>query len=256
MTAFSQQDYELRFEWGRSGVEVLGPESDVVIVVDILSFSTCVDIALSRGATVYPYCQGAPLIRVRSESTLSAADFAGTVGARLAVPRRSMNAANPYSLSPVSFVNVPSGEPVVLPSPNGAALSLAAAPLCEHVLTACLRNASAVADRAASLGRIIAIIAAGEQWAGHLAGLRPAIEDLLGAGAVVARLTDRSQSPEAMAAGALFRAAETNLSHLLRQSVSGRELAAIGFDEDIRLAAELDVSSAVPVLRDGAFVPD
>jgi len=254
MTACCQREYELRFEWGRPGVEVLAPKSDVVIVVDVLSFSTCVDIALSCGATVCPYCQGVPTARVGSGPAPSAAEFAVSIGARLAVSRRSMDAANPYSLSPVSFVNVPPGERVVLPSPNGATLALAASPRCSHVLTGCLRNASAVAQRAASLGTIISVVAAGEQWVGDQSGLRPALEDLVGAGAILVRFMHRSLSPEATAAVAAFRASEGNLHGLLRECVSGRELAAIGFDEDLRLASELDVSSVVPVLRDSVFV--
>ena len=34
---------------------------------------------------------------------------------------------------------------------------------------------------------------------------------------------------------------------------SGRELADLGFSQDVAIAAELDVSTAVPVLADGRF---
>src|SRR3546814_7523464 len=70
-----------------------------------------------------------------------------------------------------------------------------------------LRNASAVAaaaqDAAAeSIRKRIAVIAAGEHWPGG--NLRPAIEDLLGAGAIIERLQGRP-SPEARAARAAYR---------------------------------------------------
>ena len=52
---YSQSQYDIRFEWGIEGARQLSSDVDVVIVVDILSFSTCVDIAVSSGALVYPF---------------------------------------------------------------------------------------------------------------------------------------------------------------------------------------------------------
>ena len=46
---FDQADFDVRCEWGLRGLRKIGPVSDVVIVVDILSFSTAVDIAAGRG---------------------------------------------------------------------------------------------------------------------------------------------------------------------------------------------------------------
>jgi 2-phosphosulfolactate phosphatase len=52
---FSQADFEVRCEWGEKGVLQLAPISDVIVIIDVLSFSTCIDIANSRGAIVFPY---------------------------------------------------------------------------------------------------------------------------------------------------------------------------------------------------------
>ena len=50
-----QDGHRVRFEWGPSGLRRLAPVSDVVVIVDVLSFTTAVDVALGRGATVLPY---------------------------------------------------------------------------------------------------------------------------------------------------------------------------------------------------------
>ena len=50
-----QAEFDLRCEWGLGGLRALGPASDVVVVVDILSFSTAVDVAVANGASVLPY---------------------------------------------------------------------------------------------------------------------------------------------------------------------------------------------------------
>ena len=50
-----QTSYQYRFDWGEAALKYSGSESDVVAIVDILSFTTAVSIAVDRGATVYPY---------------------------------------------------------------------------------------------------------------------------------------------------------------------------------------------------------
>jgi 2-phosphosulfolactate phosphatase len=52
---FDQAEYDLRCEWGLEGLLALEATSDAVVIVDVLSFSTAVDIALSKGASVLPY---------------------------------------------------------------------------------------------------------------------------------------------------------------------------------------------------------
>jgi 2-phosphosulfolactate phosphatase len=234
---FDQQEFDLRCEWGEHGVAVLAPISDVVIVVDVLSFSTSVEIAVGRGGMVYPY-------RWRDERAL---EFAASIGAELAAPRRT---AGKLSLSPESMTQVEPGTRIVLPSPNGATLSLRAGQT--PVLAGCLRNAQAIARAAKRYGSRIAVIPAGERWRDNQ-GLRPCFEDLVGAGAIVRHLAG-SRSPEAMSAVTAFEGARARLEEFLQQCSSGKELIERGFGADVHLAAQLDVSDVVPVLRDNAFV--
>ena len=123
------------------------------------------------------------------------------------------------------------------------------------MLAACFRNATAVARAALAAGaRVVAVIAAGE------AG-RPTVDDLLGAGAVLAALDPAASvsapgcSPEAAAARAAFVAARPRLAEALAGCTPGRELRARGQADDLDDAADLDVTTAVPVLRGGVFVP-
>lgn len=232
---FTQSEFDIRCEWGQNGVKQLAPISDVIIIVDILSFSTCIDIAVSRGATVFPY-------QWKDES--AAKYFAKSMNAELAQKR----GGNGYSLSPASLTQISRDTQLVLPSPNGSSLSLATGKT--PTLAGCLRNCRAVALAAMGYGRKIAVIPAGERW--EDGSLRPAFEDLVGAGAIIAHLTG-SRSPEARAAASIFQSVKSNLQTLLKQCGSGKELIERGFECDVDLAAELDVSECVPVLVDGAY---
>jgi len=232
---YDQSEADIRCEWGWQGVVSLAPISDVVVIVDVLSFCTSVAIAVSRGAVIFPY---------RGDD---AAGYAASVGAELAGFRESGSA---YSLSPRSLVAIPAGTRLVLPSPNGSTLSLHGEPAA--TLAGCLRNASAVAHAAEKLGRRIAVIPAGERWRDD-GSLRPAFEDLVGAGAIISRLTG-SRSPEASAAVAVFQAAQHDLGHLLQACSSGKELIARDHAQDVILAAALDTGACAPLLKDGAYV--
>jgi 2-phosphosulfolactate phosphatase len=233
---FTQAAFDIRCEWGENGVARLAPVSDVVIIVDVLSFSTCVEIATARGALVFPY-------RWRDAS---AVEFAKSIGAELAGIQRG---GGRYSLSPTSLVSVAQNTRLVLPSPNGSTLTLKTG--ATPTLAGCLRNCRAVAQGAMQYGRRVAVIAAGERWPDG--SLRPAVEDLVGAGAIISHLHE-AHSPEAHTALASYQSASRALGDMLKHCGSGRELIARGFEDDVRLAAELDVSGCVPVCVQGAYV--
>ena len=232
---FSQQAFDIRCEWGLAGVEALSPISDAIVLVDVLSFTTCVDIATSNGAAVLPY-------QFRDDG--SVAEYARRHGAVPAAKRGSPG----FTLSPASLLDIPEGTRLVLPSPNGATLSLAVG--AAATLAGCLRNARAAAERALEIGTHIAVIPCGERWPDG--GLRPALEDWLGAGAVIRCLSGR-KSPEAQAAQRLFEAYRGDLARTLTGCASGNELIGRGFATDVALAAQLDCSPGAPLLQHGAF---
>ncbi len=234
---FAQSEFELRCEWGEQGVAKLAPDSDVVVIVDVLSFSTCVEIATNNGAVILPY-------RWNDESAL---DYAKQANAELASRKRT--SSDGYSLSPSSLINIPAGTRLVLPSPNGASLTLRTGQT--PTLAGCLRNCEAIAHFAQSYGYRISVIPAGERW--EDGSLRPALEDLVGAGAILRYLSGRL-SPEAAVAVAAFEGLKDNLVTALRKCSSGKELIARGFAADIELAAAINTSSCVPLFTQNAYL--
>ncbi len=248
---FEQRGFDLRFGWGPNGLRRLAPGADVVVIVDVLSFSTSVDVALGRGASVLPYRW-----HDGTEQDYAEANQA-TVAAKSPQPGQ-------LSLRPSSLATVDAGVRLVLPSPNGSALAFAAADVgARTVIVGSLRNAGAVGRAAlARSGGTVAVIAAGERWRGTTGPLRPAIEDLLGAGAILrAAAADSghggpSVSPEARTAMAAFTEALPELPQRLADCGSGRELIARGFEADVDLAAQFDSSSVVPILNGNELVDD
>ena len=244
-SAHGQAAYTRRLDWGLSGALALVADArpgDVAVVVDVLSFTTTLTVALEQGLAVHPYPW-------RAED---AAAYAAERDATLASGRREGLAAGSVSLSPVSFLGVSGIDRVVLPSPNGSAIAFALAEAGVTVVGAALRNAGAVAGwlRSRPAARV-SVIAAGERWPDGQ--LRPAVEDLWGAGAVLAGLGDACASPEAAAAVAAFRAVEHRLGDELGRCASGRELDDDGFGADVDLAAAYDVSAVVPLLTGDTF---
>jgi 2-phosphosulfolactate phosphatase len=205
---FSQSDYQVRLDWGLDGLVRVG-DADIIVVVDVLRFSTTVIRAIEDG----------------QDFALDAAAHAVSI--------------------------------------NGASVAEAAGRSGALVLLGGLRNATAIArvayaEQARRGARTsIAVIACGELTGhGSEAHVRFAVEDQLGAGAVIdalAALGIDHSSPEAAVAGESFRALRRAATHLVSAGGSGRELAAAGRREEVLAAAAVDAASVVPVLRGGDF---
>lgn len=265
---------------GIEGASRLAATCDVVIVVDVLHFTTAVTVAVERGASVWPVAWGEPT------TSAAAADVVATANGAVLAGRREDGG---MSLSPTDMARVGPGERLVLPSPNGAACALAAAggggagggPVAAPVtggcgpvvVAACLRNATAAATWAATHAIAIrrrppapagatrapvrlGVVAAGEATPGG--GRRVAWEDDLGAGAVLTPLVVAGWEPGPGTWGAMAEWAgapdPARRGERLATCPSGAELVERGWADDVVMCAHHDVTAAVPVLRDGAFV--
>ena len=233
-------------EWGRRGGRLAAERGDIVVVVDTLSFSTATAMAVDRGAQIYP-CTNRQ--ETRNLAIRHDAHFA--VG-RSEVPRKGK-----YSLSPITFKDVSPNTRIVLYSLNGASCC-ESAHRSSHILLGSLINARAVAETVQQLsldtGKGITVLACGEQVADptHDDDIRHAIEDLLGAGAVVAHLSC-AKSAESLVFEGAFKHHKRNLESLLWDSESGLELRERGFGDDVKFAARLNLISSTPVLRNKFF---
>jgi 2-phosphosulfolactate phosphatase len=247
---FAQAPHGVRFDWGPAGAERLAPASACLVIVDLLSFSTSVTVAVEAGIRVFPY----------PRHGRAAAAFARRQRAVLVADRRAGSPGTPWSLSPAVLRSAPFTPRLVVPSPNGSAIAAAAATPSSHtdLLAASLRNVTATSRWLAGHGlgtpdRPVTVIAAGERWPDG--SLRPALEDLLGAGAVIAALARAAVGPLSPEADAARRCYETapDIAAALAGSASGRELSQRGSAADIAVAAEIDSCGVAAVLTAGAF---
>lgn len=252
--AHTQHGSRIRLEWGPTGASVVAADADVAVVVDVLSFTTTLSIAARRGTRVLPF----------QWKDDRAAAYAAEKGATLAVGRFEAQHLDdpPPSLSPAQLLTSRYVDRLVLPSPNGSTICAAVrdSGASATVVGASLRNRAAVArwllPRLAE-GATVAVVASGERWPDGT--LRPAVEDLWGAGAVLDAVlaevgTAVPLSVEARHAVAAWQAVTSRIGGELRACASGRELVDAGFGADVAVAAEVGADDVVPVLTDDGFV--
>lgn len=246
---FGQNGFDCRLEWGGRGAQAAAVRGDILIVVDVLCFSTAVATAAEHGAIIYPCGRSDDAEALSKERQAS-----------LAVRREQVPTGGRYSLSPQTFLTADVGERIVLPSPNGATCSRYGANV-PSLLIGALVNAHAVADAAARVavasGASITVLAGGERWlsASEDGDLRFAVEDYLGAGAILAHLPRSiTRSPEAQVCESAFAGSAGRLGEILENCGSGIELRERGHGEDVELAARLNVYGSVPVMHEGAYL--
>lgn len=233
--------------WGQRGASEAAERRDILVIVDILRFSTAVVTAEAYGGLIYPCLPDEAICT----------SLAVRVGGELALTIPQLPAKTRFSLSPSSFTTILPGTRIVLPSLNGATC-------CQYgkqaaiLLVGALVNASAVAQAIAHLLETqpynVTLVACGERWHVPTAegALRFALEDYLGAGAILAALPF-PQTMEAQVCCATFQAIHNQLELALWECESGKELRMKGWGEDVRFSAQHDIFDCVPVLHDERF---
>ncbi len=164
---------------GPEGVQQALQQKQLIVIVDVLRFSSTVTTAVANGFEIIP------------ASTPMRAE---TLSKETGIPFPSMNGTHPYTLSPLDYLNPKHPETVILVSPNGAACT----ELIKDNQTAffgCFLNARTVGrvvgSLAARMQKNVAVIAAGEAQEEQFSDLhhrRFAVEDYLGCGSTLCEL--------------------------------------------------------------------
>jgi 2-phosphosulfolactate phosphatase len=263
VSSFDQSNYQVRFDWGIDGLARLEP-ADVIVVVDVLRFSTAATRAIEAGREIVLRPElsrnGAPIAHAaREHAARGATVLIGCLRNRGAIAD-AIVAEQHARGGRMSVVVIAAGERAARRTPLPMLLGASVPQPGQH--------AEGGDENPEHGGHDPQGVDQDPEHGGHdpqgvdqerdAAQLpRFAVEDLLGAGAIIDALITRGIdhcSPEASVAAEGFAALQHGLGHLLGASGSGRELAAAGLDGDVAYASALDASSAVAVLRDGVLV--
>ncbi len=229
-----------------------------VIVIDLLRASTTVAAALAAGAReVQPFTEVAFALAAADGQNRAEILLGGERGGEVIDGFDLGNSPSEYTASVVF------GRRVLFTTTNGT-WALEHARLAKSTIVGCLWNLSAVSD-AVSNATDLHILCAGT-------GGKVSREDLLAAGAYVDRLTSDeqpwqlSEPAEAVCreweelvttAAALGRSTSEQVAIELRETLGGKNLIAIGHDDDLDTCAAIDRVDVVPIMdrERGVLVP-
>lgn len=221
---------------------LLQPRRYAVAVVDVLRATTSL-VAMHENGLLRSIVSE----NVQQARQLSRANFSLLCGEVRAVPPAGFDYGNsPAEFSTLSF----KGKSAVVMTTNGTK-AIAAAAEAPYLIVAALTNRRAAAKRLLEVATTrdldIALVCAGADR-----GATFALEDTAAAGAVIEAAHERDPAlhlaDSAWAALHLWRWYRGDAMRAFRQSRHGRGLLEQGFEPDLRYAARLDISGAVPVL--------
>jgi 2-phosphosulfolactate phosphatase len=214
-------------------------QGGVAVVIDVLRATTTIIKALAAGSTAVFPCG-----TVEEARAVAGGMRAGKVllgGERGGVAPEGFDLGN----SPREYTTkICKGKSLVLTTTNGTRALLRAAEA-ERVLICGFVNYSAVCEQLRQDARPIHLVCAGTDG-------QVTLEDTLLAGALVEFLCENLEvrlNDSARLAWDCFETQGRVLAGSIQQSHGGANLMHLGYDEDIRCAAQVDVFALVPELR-------
>jgi 2-phosphosulfolactate phosphatase len=213
----------------------------VVVVFDVLRATTTIAAALAAGIREIHVFASVEAARSAARTAHSETILCGE---EKCLPPAGFHLGN----SPRGFKSGAHANRVVFMSTTNGTRAILAARAASRLFAGALVNARGVARAVASEKLDVTLLCAGT-------GGQIAVEDILGAGAVIAELREHAEvtlaSDRALLAESLFTAGRHNLTDLLRQSRGGRNVIAAGLEEDIDFAVRLNQINVVGMIEAG-----
>lgn len=223
----------------------IGLRGFVVVVIDVLRATTTITRALENGAqSVIPCLEPEDAIAVRNRVGRDRVLLGG---------ERGSQKINGFDLdnSPASYESATiMGKTVAFTTTNGTrALQRVGHAGAAAVLCGSLNNRDAIVTAIAAIdAKEALLVCAGQD--GEFS-----FEDFFCAGAIAnecsERFPDVALSDAALAAAVTYRNGEHRIADAIASGEHAQSLGALGFGEDIIEAARLDISSVIPIYRDG-----
>jgi len=216
-----------------------------VVVIDVLRATSVIVHAMSEGAS-----EVLPLASVEEVLRMAKAFPRGSV--LLGGERGSGNIPG-FDLgnSPREYVTGKVGEKkLILTTTNGTkAFHLVSS--AKEILVGSFFNIGAVAQRCLESGRDLLIFTSGDE--GNFS-----LEDTVCGGMLVDLIFEKKKEPISLTdasqcAQIVYRRFKNNLLEAFRVSRHGRELVDRGFEDDLAYCAQIDITSLVPVFREGVI---
>ncbi len=215
----------------------------VVVVIDVLRFTSTVIAALEAGAK--------EIIPVQDVETASKLAGPAPRRAKLLAGEKKGEPIEGFDLfnSPLEFEPERVGGATIIMSTSNGSRAVVAASRASRLLICAINNISAVAREIEDLDNV-SILCSGSD--GEIA-----IEDLYCGGLLIEALKSRIAHDDLGDAGLsalmLARYAGSDTEKLLRLSRRGKDLVIAGYEEDIIYCSKKDMSVAVPELKRGAL---
>lgn len=211
-----------------------------MVVFDVLRATTTMAAALAAGVKEIRVFEDVESARKAAGEFGRGSLLCGEVGC---LPPPGFDLGN----SPGGFAPVHAGRTVFMGTTNGTR-AIVAANRAKVLLTGAIVNAAAITKQLVHRGLDVLLLCAGTNG-------RVAMEDVVGAGAVIAQVRKRADcelaSDAARMAASLFEALQGDLQRVLTEAQGGRNVIAAGLQADVEFAARLNMLDVVGVVRGG-----